>query len=468
MNIYLSKILQSIMRHEDKLILSATTITAFLTPFMGSSINLAIPEIGAEFSGSVVLLSWIVSAYLLTSALFIVPIGRYADMRGRWRIFECGSLFFALSAFICMLAPSIQILILGRIIQGIAGAMIYATSIAIIAVHIQREHRGYALGINVACVYLGTTLGPFLGGTLTECFGWRSIFLFTIIIATIALINTLHVAKGIREEKGTEKYDTCGAIIYAAMILAAMLAVSTESRASIPLFIAAAILFAVFYVYELRHDNPVFQIRLFKGNKRFTYANLAALINYSSTFAIGFFFSIYLQTVRGFDPMISGMLLISQPLFQMIFSVYVGKLSDRYDSGMLAAFGMGLITVSLSTFIFITADTPIWMPMIALCFTGIGYGCFSAPNTHTVMDSVEDRSSGVASGVLSTMRVSGMMISMALASLVFSIGVGSAVLADADRGALVSSINLGFTLFLFLGIIGTCASLAAYKSRKRV
>lgn len=455
------------MRDEDRLILSATTITAFMTPFMGSSINLAIPVIGLEFSGSVLLLSWIVSAYLLTSALFIVPMGRFADMRGRWKIFEAGILLFALSSLICMLAPSAAVLILGRIVQGIGSAMIFATAIAIIAVHIPREHRGYALGINVAGVYLGTTLGPFLGGFLTEYFGWRSLFLFTIVISVIAMAMTVHVAKGFKEEKSAEKFDILGSVIYAAMILSAMLAVSIISQASIPLFIAAVILFAAFYRHELRHENPVFQIKLFRGNKRFTYSNLAALINYSSTFAIGFFFSIYLQTVRGFDPMICGMLLISQPVFQMIFSIYLGKLSDKYDSGMLAAFGMGLITVSLITFIFITADTPVWILMIALCITGIGYGCFSAPNTHTVMDSVEDRSSGVASGVLSTMRVSGMMISMALASLVFSIGVGSAVLAEADHAALVSSINLGFILFFFLGIIGTCSALISYKSPKR-
>lgn len=455
------------MRDEDRLILSATTITAFMTPFMGSSINLAIPAMGLEFSGSVLLLSWIVSAYLLTSALFIVPMGRFADMRGRWKVFEAGIMLFALSSLICMLAPSAAVLILGRIVQGIGSAMIFATAVAIIAVHIPREHRGYALGINVAGVYLGTTLGPFLGGFLTEYFGWRSLFLFTIIISVIAMAMTLHVAKGFMEEKSAEKFDTLGSVIYAAMILSAMLAVSIISQASIPLFIAAVILFAAFYRHELRHENPVFQIKLFRGNKRFTYSNLAALINYSSTFAIGFFFSIYLQTVRGFDPMISGMLLISQPVFQMIFSIYIGKLSDKYDSGMLAAFGMGLITVSLITFIFITADTPVWILMIALCITGIGYGCFSAPNTHTVMDSVEDRSSGVASGVLSTMRVSGMMISMALASLGFSIGVGSAVLAEADHAALVSSINLGFILFFFLGIIGTCSALISYKSPKR-
>ncbi len=456
------------MNREDKLILLVTTIASFLTPFMGSSINLAIPEIGLEFSGSVVLLSWIVSAYLLASAILIVPIGRFADMRGRWKIFEGGILLFAASSVICMFAPSAEILIFGRIVQGIGSSMIFATAVALIAVHIPREHRGYALGINVAGVYLGTTLGPFLGGILTEYLGWRSLFLFTIIVSAVAMALTIHIAAGIKEHKGTEKFDTFGSIIYAAMILAAMLAVSIISGASIPLFFAAIILFALFYRHELRHENPVFQIKLFKGNKRFTYSNLAALINYSSTFAIGFFFSIYLQTVRGFDPMISGMLLISQPVFQMIFSVYLGKLSDKYDSGMIASIGMGLITVSLIAFIFITQTTPIWIPIIVLCVTGIGYGCFSAPNTHVVMDSVDDSSSGVASSVLGTMRLSGMMISMALASLVFSLGVGSAVLAEADHEALVSSINLGFAIFFILGIIGTAASLHSYRSKKSV
>jgi len=157
-------------------ILIVAVMTSFLTPFMGSSINIALPAIGSEFSMDAISLSWVVSAYLLASAVFLLPIGRVADIYGRKKILLLGIIIFTVFSFLLAVATSSALIIALRALQGLGSAMIFGTGVAILTSAFPARERGRALGINVASVYLGLSLGPFLGGILTESFGWRSIF----------------------------------------------------------------------------------------------------------------------------------------------------------------------------------------------------------------------------------------------------------------------------------------------------
>ena len=173
-------------------VLVVTAFAAFLTPFLGSAVNLALPSIGEDLGASALALGWITSSFILSSAVFLLPLGRLADIAGRKRIFTAGLALFTLSALLIVFAWNIASLIVFRIIQGIAGAMIFGTSMAIITSVFPAGERGRAMGINVTAVYLGLSTGPIIGGLLTEYFGWRSLFAFLVPfgIAAIILINT--------------------------------------------------------------------------------------------------------------------------------------------------------------------------------------------------------------------------------------------------------------------------------------
>ncbi|UUX91226.1 MFS transporter [Methanoplanus endosymbiosus] len=444
---------------DRRIILLITSLGSFLTPFMGSSINIAIPEIGSEFLSDAILLSWVPTAYLLASAVMIVPMGRLADMRGRAKIFLAGIIIYTIGSLLSTMVPSIEALIMFRIFQGIGGAMIFGTSVAIITSVFPARKRGWAIGINVAFVYSGLTVGPVVGGLLTEFFGWRSIFYANVIIGLFIIIAGL---KYLRIEEITDSeatFDMLGSVLYAATIFFVMLGFQELSETPGIILITAGIISAgIFFMWEKRTKHPVFNITLLTENRVFALSSLAAFINYSATFAIGFLLSIYLQLIRGFSPLSAGLILIAQPLLQVILSPTAGKLSDRVESRIPATIGMAMITAGLLLFTFLSDETPVMIIIANLAFLGIGYALFSSPNTHAVMDSVSERYYGVASGMLGTTRLCGMMASMGISMMVFAIIMQRLPLAEVAPELITESVNLAFMVFVILCAIGTVAS----------
>jgi multidrug resistance protein len=162
-------------------------LCGFLTPFIGGAINLSLPFIGKEFGMTIVSLSWIATTYLLSTTVFLVPFGRLADILGRKKIFIHGASIFTLATLLCCLANSGTFLIIARAIQGLGSAMIFGTSMAILISIFPPKERGKAIGINLAGVYLGSSLGPVLGGTITHYWSWRGIFLLTAILGAVVV-----------------------------------------------------------------------------------------------------------------------------------------------------------------------------------------------------------------------------------------------------------------------------------------
>ncbi|NTW07931.1 MAG: MFS transporter, partial [Syntrophaceae bacterium] len=182
------------------IVLCATTLSAFITPFMGSSLNVALPVMAKDLSMTALTLSWVPSSFLLAAAITLVPLGRLADIHGRKKFFFCGAVIFTLASFLCFWSPTATFLILVRIIQGIGGAMIFSTGTAILVSVFPVQERGEILGINIAAVYVGLTIGPFIGGLLTEQLGWRYIFLFTSLSGLLMILLILFMAKEERQE----------------------------------------------------------------------------------------------------------------------------------------------------------------------------------------------------------------------------------------------------------------------------
>ena len=204
------------------------TLASFLTPFLGTSINIALPTIANELAVNAILLSWISTAFFLTSAMFAVPFGRIADIYGMKKIFTYGIIILTFACFLAAISTSVEFLIISRIIQGIGSAMIFVTGLAMITSVFPPKERGKAIGINIIAVYIGLVMGPVLGGFLTQYFGWRSIFYLIVPLGLIVITLVLWKMKGKEwaECKG-EKIDYWGSLLYMLMLALILIGFST-------------------------------------------------------------------------------------------------------------------------------------------------------------------------------------------------------------------------------------------------
>ncbi|MGB9175824.1 MAG: MFS transporter, partial [Methanoregula sp.] len=189
-------------------------LAGFLTPFDLSAVNIALPTLAQELSMDAIRMGWVSTAYLLASAVFLVPFGRIADIYGRKLVFATGLSLFTLASFLMILAPSALAVILLRVLQGFGSAMIFGTAVAILTSVTPPEHRGKAIGIYTTAVYLGLSMGPFFGGILTGLFGWRSIFAVNVPIGLFAIALIVLFLKGEWADCRGERFDLPGAIQY--------------------------------------------------------------------------------------------------------------------------------------------------------------------------------------------------------------------------------------------------------------
>lgn len=447
-----------------KAVLLVATMVAFLTPFMGSSVNVAIPTIGKEFAMDAISLGWIAMSYLLATAVFLVPFGRIADIYGRKRILTYGIIIFTISSFLISVSTSATMLIIFRVIQGIGGAFIFSTGVAILTSVFPIGERGKVLGINVAAVYMGLSLGPFLGGFLTQHFGWRSIFLIIVPLGLVVIFFLFWKLKGEWTGAKGEKFDLVGSLVYSIAIVALLYGLSLLPEIlGIWLILIGIFTTAVFIWWETRLESPVLDIRLFRNNKVFAFSNLAALINYSATFAVTFLLSLYLQYVQGLSAQEAGLILVSMPAVQATFSPITGRLSDKIEPRILASAGMGITTIGLSLLILLTENTLLGFILLSLILLGFGFALFSSPNTNAVMSSVDKRYYGVASATLATMRQVGMTFSMGIAMLIIAVYVGRVEITPVYFSSFLASMKIAFTVFAALCFIGIFASLARGK-----
>ena len=448
-------------------VLTVSAFAAFLTPFLGSAINLALPAIGKDFNATALELGWIVSSFILASAIFLLPFGRLADIVGRKKIFTWGISLFTISTFLIIFSWNIQSLIIFRIMQGIASAMIFGTSLAIITSVFGPGERGRAMGIFTTAVYTGLSSGPVIGGLLTQYLGWRSIFAILVPAGIISLYLILKKMKMEWSEAGGEKFDWRGSVIYGIALASFMFGFSRLPSASGWILLGTGILLGVsFLLFEKSIASPVFDVRLILRNRIFAFSGIAALIHYSATSATGFFISLYLQYLKGFDARSAGLIMISQPVMMALLSPLAGKLSDKYNPGVIASFGMGLTATGLIMLCFINSETSIPLIISLLIIMGVGFGLFSSPNSNAIMSSVEKKHLGVASAVVGTMRMAGQMMSMGIAMMLLALYVGKQAIIPSSYPGLMSGMRTGFIIFSVLCILGIFASLARNSRRK--
>ena len=455
-------------RELKRSVLTVTAFASFLTPFMGSAVNLALPSIGEEFSLNAVTLNWIVSSYMLTTSILLLPAGRAGDILGRRKVFTAGMVVFTLSMILLTFTPGIRWLIGVRILQGVGGAMMFGTNMAILTSVFPPGERGRAMGINVTAVYAGLASGPFLGGLLTRYLGWRSIFALLIPMGILSLILIRSRMKKEWAEARGESFDWPGAVVYGFAMAALMYGFSKlpDLRGWI-ITGTGLLLMPLFILREKKAFHPLFDITLISGNRVFAFSSLAALIHYAATSAIGFFLSLFLQYIKDLGPRDAGFVLMAWPVTMTLISPLAGKLSDHHNPGVLASIGMAISTAGLIMLCFLNEHTPVAFIVVILLFMGAGFSLFSSPNSNAIMSSVEKRQLGNASGMLGTMRNVGQTFSMAIALMLLALFMGHETINPGNYPQLMKSMKTGFIVFSFLCFAGVFASLARNKSLRK-
>ena len=436
------------------------TLASFVSPFIAAAINIALPAIGSEFQTNAIILSWIPTSFLLASAMFAVPFGRLADIFGMKRIFTYGIIIFTIASFLSAVAPSTMFLLAFLVLQGIGSAMIFVTSVAIVTHVFPPKERGKAIGITITSVYVSLSLGPVLGGIMTQALGWRSLFLLMVPVGLAVLALTFWKLNGEWATCKGEKFDLAGSVVYSIALFLIIYGFSLLPEITGAIVTALGIIGIIgFVILELRTESPVFEINLFK-NATFAFSNLAALISYSATFAVVFLLSLYLQYIKGLSPGNAGLVLIAQPVVMAVLAPIAGRLSDRYNPRLIASVGMALTTIGLMFFVFLNANTSYEFIIAGLIILGAGFGLFSSPNTNAIMGSVEKRFYGVASASVGTMRLIGQTLSMGTVLIIFALYIGNVQITPAEHPALLLSVQIAFIVFTVLCFVGIFASLA--------
>jgi MFS family permease len=451
-----------------RLILFLIVITSFISPFLGGAINIALPAISSDLSMGAVGMSWVAMSFLLSSAVFLVPLGKLADIRGRKMVFLWGNVIIVITLVMCALAPSGHLLIIFRVLQGTGSAMVFGTGVAIITSVYPPGERGAAIGISVTAVYIGLSAAPFLGGILTQYLGWRSIFYATIPFELLVIgITWLRIGEEWADARD-ERFDLKGSVLYLLSMSAFMLGFSQMPETfAIILTVAGLSGLVLFTLLELKTRFPVFNIALFARNRLFAFSNLAALINYATTFAITFLLSLYLQYVMGLSPRDAGIILVTQPLTMALVASFSGRLSDRYDPRILSSTGMGIIVGGLIMLTFLSGGSSYIYLIFSLVVVGLGFGMFSSPNTNAIMGSVGKKYLGVASATVGTMRLTGQMFSMGIATMVLQLFLGNRQLSSQVSARFLTSMRTSLIIFAVLCFLGIFASLARGRSDNR-
>lgn len=452
---------------QERSALLVCTLSSFLAPFIISAVNVAMPAIQADLQLKSIALTWVATIYMLTMAMTLAPVGALADRLGRKRFFSAGLTVFTLASVLAAFVPNGAALIACRGLQGVGAGMFVSTGMAILTSVYPPERRGRVLGIYVAAVYIGLSAGPFAGGLITAHAGWRSIFLLMLPMGIFCIVMTRLRLKEEWAGSGKGPFDLSGALLYAFAICSLVYgATIITSVTGVVLLLFGLFCTLLFFRHQSRSPHPMLDVRLFFNNHTFTFSSLAALLNYSSTFAVTFLLSLYLQYIQGMSPQAAGTLLVAQPIVMALGSPLAGRLSEQVEARWLATAGMLMTTIGIAFYTQLGVDTPRSWILANLIFLGAGFALFSSPNTNAIMGSVNKGQYGLASGVVGIMRLLGQMLSMAIATVVLALMLGNVLITPEVYPRFLHSIHTVFLCSAALCGLGVFFSFARGKMKQ--
>lgn len=436
-------------------------MSSFTSSFMGSAMNIAVPGISAGFSVSAAMTGWIITVYALVTCALSVPFGKLADRAGKNKVFLAGQGLMVLGCLLAIPAPNFYFLVAARGVQAVGASMIFATNTAIIASAYPPHERGKAIGRMLTGTYVGLASGPVLSGLVNDVAGWRGIMAAGFALGMVSLIPSLKALPLREEVPQALKTDRAGNVLFILMIGSFMFGFANVGKGVWPLLLmGAGVLIGILFVRsELSAEDPVVDVRLFRGEPVFVLSNLAALFNYSANFGISYFMSIFLQTDLGYPSRQAGLILLITPLVMSLFTAKAGALSDVIAPYKLASAGMGICGVCLAFFASVHHDTPLVLIIITLAVAGFGMSMFSSPNTNAIMSCVDKSHFGVASSILATMRTLGQTTGICIITIVVGLLLGDQTLSQAPAADFEYAMRICFAIFSAICFLGMLMSL---------
>ena len=460
------------------LILTSVSLGSLMSTLDGSIVNIALPAMQAEFHTSLTTIEWVVVAYLLVVGSLLLPFGRLGEVLTFKRVYLVGFALFTVASVCCGASPNESFLIAFRAVQAIGAAMIMAMGPAIVAHTFSAAERGRALGLNAISVSVGLSLGPALGGILTQAATWRAIFLINVPIGIIAILWAARILPAETRGKGVS-FDTLGAALSGAALFALLLALSEGQQwgwISLPVLALVAlfvVLGVLFILVERGSLQPMIDLALFKI-RPFSAGLASVVVAFSGLTAATFLLPFLLQQGRGFSPIEAGLLLTPVPITMAIVAPFSGAASDRFGHRALASAGVAIMCLGLLSLTQLSADFALPDLIWRLMLLGLGQGLFMSPNSSAVLGSVPRARVGTASGTLAQMRVNGQALGIAVSGAIVATRLPIHVAELAPRGAptvamqnaaLAAAIHDGFVVAAVICSIGIVASLVRGSNR---
>ncbi len=455
-------------------LLVVTSLGALLASLTSGTLVIALPDILRDLHTDLFSLLWIVVGYTLVVTVLVLNAGRLADMFGRTRAYTLGMVIFTVASAFCAIAPTPLLLILGRVIQGVGGAFMFATSSALVTDAFPRSELGKALGLNAMVVGAGLILGPVLGGWLTG-FGWRFVFWFNVPLGLIGIVAAMLILVEKTAAQRQISIDWLGSGLYLVALLGLMTSLAFGGLYGwttwwiVGGFVLFLVVMPIFLWVEARARTPILDLSLFK-DRLFLMGNITGLLNGIARNSVLFLLVFYLQGVKGDDPVTAGIELAPLAIGLLVLSPISGALADRYGSRELATAGMVITAVGLLGLLSIGVDTPYWQLALWQLIIGAGSGLFNSPNTSAVMGVVPPSKRGIGAGMRAMLVNTGFVVSIALAIGLMTSAMDPKVLvavfsgtqtgtAGIDLGPFINALHIAFGAGVIASLIGAGVSL---------
>jgi EmrB/QacA subfamily drug resistance transporter len=410
-------------------VVAAAVLGSGMTWLDGSVVNVALRTIGDDLDASLAQLQWINNGYLLSLAALILIGGSLGDRLGRRRMFVVGTIWFALASLLCGLAPTAEVLIAARILQGIGGALLTPGSLAMIQGAFVPEDRGKAIGAWSGLGGVAAAMGPLVGGVLVDQASWRWIFLINLPLAVVTVLIAWRSVPETRDPTAAGQFDLAGAVLASLALGGVTFALIEWGTAAAPRAGVTGLVAAIaFLVWEGRARTPMMPLSLFRV-RTFSASNAMTFLVYAALGAMSFFLVLQLQTVSGYTAFQAGSATLPITICMLLLAAKGGELGSRI--GPRIPMTVGPIVMALGTVLVVRTDNDVnyWSDIFpGVTIFGLGLALMVAPLTATVLAAAPNNSAGIASGINNAVARAGSL--MAVAALPTAVGLSGDEYAD--------------------------------------